>query len=579
VIRRSYRDLATRFESFQGIAACPPHAWLLESRALHMLRGRIRKCARFAVPVLPVILCMLGTFVRSALPQSKHHSPASQTFQGQTRFNAGMVLVHENRVDEAISAFERGLEVDPHNAMLLNATGAAYSLKGAFEKAIGCYLAALQVDAKFVPARKNLAITYFNLGQYNQAEVELRTLQGTPGAPKTTVALFLGMVADKSRDYAGAVRLLDQAGTLLQRYPEALLSLADASLQLKQSRRAEAALHSFETRPGVTASQYLKAGELYAAIGHYQAAFLCFDKARVRDRYLDGLAYQRAVVLDRMNRPQEAEAILKGLVTTKPDSAALNLLAHVAEKDKDFVLAMESLRQAAKLDPTKEENYLDFSTICADYGNYALALEAAEIGLNHVPASYRLLVQKGVVLENLGRLDEAEGALQEASRLQDENSVALLSLAIVQTHAGQLKDADATLTGALRRFPTNYYMHYQRGKILVQLKESGEGDPNLNAQALDAFQSAIRLRPSFADAYYQLAKLIARDRPRFAEQNLATCLRLDPDHAPAEYSLARIYLSTGRRAAGQALINRFEDLQQKEKRKQQQEPRIEAAQR
>jgi hypothetical protein len=56
-------------------------------------------------------------------------------------------------------------------------------------------------------------------------------------------------------------------------------------------------------------------------------------------------------------------------------------------------------------------------------------------------------------------------------------------------------------------------------------------------------------------------------------------LRLDPNHAPAEYSLARIYLSTGRRAAGQALIDRFEDLQQKEKRKQQQEPRIEAAQR
>jgi tetratricopeptide (TPR) repeat protein len=525
------------------------------------------------------VLCVLVTFVPSALPQSKHSSTAAQNPQGQTFYKAGMGLVHENRVDEAISVFEKALESDPRNAVLLNATGAAYSLKGAFEKAIACYLAALEVEPKFVPARKNLAITYFNLGQYSKAGLELKTLQGAPGAPKTTVDLFLGMVADRSADYTGAIRLLDQAGPLLQRYPEALLSLADAATQLKRPHRAEAALHSFEARPGVTASQYLKAGELYASIGHYREAFVCFDKARIRDRYLDGLAYQRAVVLDRMNRPQDAQAILKELVTTKPDSAALNLLAHVAEKNKDFALAMQSLRQAAKLDPTKEENYLEFSTICADYGNYALALEAAEIGLNHVPGSYRLLVQKGVVLENLGRLDEAESALQAASRLQDENSVALLSLAIVQTHAGQLKDADATLTSALGRFPTNYYMHYQRGKVLAQLKESGKGDSNLNAQAVEAFQSAIRTRPSFADAYYQLAKLIARDRPRLAERNLVICLRLDPNHAPAEYSLARIYLSTGRRAAGQALIDRFEDLQQKEKRKQQQEPRIEAAQR
>jgi hypothetical protein len=53
---------------------------------------------------------------------------------------------------------------------------------------------------------------------------------------------------------------------------------------------------------------------------------------------------------------------------------------------------------------------------------------------------------------------------------------------------------------------------------------------------------------------------------------------LDPNHAPAEYTLARLYLSTGRRAAGQALIDRFESQQQAEKLKEQQKPRIESAQ-
>jgi hypothetical protein len=53
---------------------------------------------------------------------------------------------------------------------------------------------------------------------------------------------------------------------------------------------------------------------------------------------------------------------------------------------------------------------------------------------------------------------------------------------------------------------------------------------------------------------------------------------LDPNHAHAEYTLARLYLRTGRRAAGQALIDRFESQQQSEKLKEQQRPSIESAQ-
>jgi tetratricopeptide (TPR) repeat protein len=200
------------------------------------------------------------------------------------------------------------------------------------------------------------------------------------------------------------------------------------------------------------------------------------------------------------------------------------------------------------------------------------------VGLEHIPNSYRLLVQKGVVLENLGRPDEAENILKSASQLQQDNSVARLSLAIVQTHAGQLQEAESTLTAALRDFPDNYYMHYQLGKVLVQIQEAGKDDPAIAARTQQAFKQAIRLNPSFADSYYQLAKLTLRETPVVAERNLVICLRLDPEHAPAEYMLARLYLSTRRRAAGQTLIDRFEKLQQAAKLKEQQEPRINAAQ-
>jgi tetratricopeptide (TPR) repeat protein len=523
-------------------------------------------------------LCFVALGPLSLRSQTPSKAPTGHSAEAKRLYQAGVGLAERGQLDQAIATFGKALESDRENPVLLDATGAAFSLKGDFEQAKRYFLKSLQFEPGFAAARKNLAITYFNIGQYNLAAREFQSLQDGSAASRPIASLFLGMIAEKNADYVQAVLRLEQSGTLLHRYPEALLSLANSEAQLKHFRQAQTALSNVESLAGMTASQYLKAAELRARLGQYRQALADLDRAHAKDSELERLAYQRAVLLDQMNRTEQALAILKDLAATSPDSDALNLLAHVAQKSGDFGLAMQSLRQAAKLEPTREDNYLDFSTICADFGNYPLALDAANVGLEHIPNSYRLLVEKGVVLENLGRLEEAEDALRGASQLQKDNSVALLSLAIVETHAGQLEDAGATLSSALESFPDNYYMHYHLGKILVQLQEANPADAGLAARARHAFEQAIRFNPSYADSYYQLSKLYLKQSPKLAEQNLLTCLRLDPNHAPAEYTLARLYLSTGRREAGQRLIDRFENQQQAAKLKEQQKPRIESAQ-
>ncbi len=418
-------------------------------------------------------------------------------------YNAGVELAKEGKLDQALVTFEKALETDGRNSALLDATGAVYSLRGDLEKAEGYFLKCLAIDPQFAPARKNLAITYFNHGQYDLAAPQFQKLSELSPASTPIANLFLGMIAGKKGNNEQATKLLEGEGELLVRYPEAMLYLAQADIQLGKS--------------------------------------------------------------------QKAQPLLMEVARKTLDSSELNLLAHVAEKAGNLALAMDSLRKAAKLEPKREDNYLDFSTLCSDYGNYPLALEAAEIGLEHIPNSYRLFVQKGVVLENLGRFEEAETTLRGAAALEKDNSVALLSLAIVQTHAGQILDAEETLVSALKSFPDNYYMHYHLGKLLL------EGEGGNATRAKEAFEQAIRSNPSFADSYFQLSKLYMRESPRQAEQNLVKCLRLDPNHAPAEYALARLYLSTGRRAEGQALIDRFERQRKAEKVKETEKPRIELA--
>jgi len=340
--------------------------------------------------------------------------------------------------------------------------------------------------------------------------------------------------------------------------------------------KAAAALKALANTAGLTAQQHLKISQLDSQIGEDELALAEVEKARQEDSGIKGLEYQDALALDHVGRSQEALEILKDAATRNPDADTLNLLSHVARENNEFALALDSLREAAKLAPEKEENYLDFSTFCADYGNNQLALEAAETGLQNIPNSYRLLVQKAVVLESLGRLGEAEDTLRKAGEQQKDNSLALLCLAIVQTHAGKLHEAEATLTAALRQFPNNYYMHYHLGIVLVEIQGGMAPNPELQARAKHAFREAIRLNPAFADSYYQLAKLYSDESPKLEEQDLVACLRADPNHASAEYKLARIYLSTGRQAEAQVLIDRFDGLRQAAKSKEMQKPRIES---
>jgi tetratricopeptide (TPR) repeat protein len=534
-------------------------------------------CGSLRASAWIVRLSFAAALAVSLSSQSFATVPAAHPMGSDRMYQAAVALAKQGKLDEAISLFEKALETDPQNELLLDGAGAAYSLKGDFERAKQYFLDCLDADPGFAPARKNLAITYFTMGQYDLSAAEFQKLGNDSSSSRPVANLFLGMIAEKNADYVRAVKLLEPSVALVDRYPEAVLSLVGAELALKHLHNARAVLARFDAAHGVTAPQYLKAAELHSQLEQNREALADLDKAKAKDGRLERVAYQRAVVLDRMNRSQEALTVLKDLAEKHPDSDTLNLLAHVAQENGDFPLAMQSLRQAAKLDPAREDNYLDFSTICADYGNYPLALEAADVGLSHIPNSYRLLVQKGVVLENLGRMDEAEQLLRQASQLQKDNSEALLSLAIVQTHAGQLQDAEVTLTSALESFPDNYYMHYHLGKILVQLQENNPTDAGLSEKAKHAFQEAIRCNPSYADSYYQLAKLYMRESPKLAEQNLVRCLRLDPNHAPAEYTLARLYLSTGRQTAGQALVDRFERQQKSDKLKESQKPRIESA--
>ena len=370
-----------------------------------------RSLLRFCLALLLVLPTASRLWSQSAATPAPKIKP-----EGQAGYLEGLRYVQQRQFDEAIRAFEQGLTLDPNDPVLLDATGGAYLSKDELESAKKYLLASLHLDPGFTAARKNLVIAYFKGGEYDRAEAQCRTLAKVPGPTQQIADLFLGMIHEKKGDYAGAVTFFSHSGNLPRGYPEALLSYANAECQLKHLDKAGALLNQLRNIQGLTAQQHLKLSQLYTQLGQDDLALSEVEAAKAQDSLVEGLQYQNALALDRVGRSREALEILKDLASQKPDADVLNLLSHVARENSEFSLALDSLRMAAKLAPQKEENYLDFSTFCADYNNNNLALEAAEVGLQNIPNSYRLLVQKAVLLEVLGRFNEAESTLRGAFR-------------------------------------------------------------------------------------------------------------------------------------------------------------------
>ncbi len=534
-------------------------------------QGRtLRSC--FRIPAAVASLCLaLGMCPARAQVTSSPHQQAEYFYQ------AGLAQARSGHVDEAISAFKRGLAIEPQHARLLDATGAAYSLKGDLDSARQYFVDSLRIDPNFVSTKQNLGIALFGLARYEDASKQFKDIQAVPGKPRTVASLFLGLIAQKQSDCKRALPLMEAAGSLLYQYPDAALSFSECAYQEHDAKRAEETLAAFERLPGNTPSQYLQAADLYSRLGLNEKALGALTNAQSSPSQTTDVALKRALLLEKMNRHEEAQKILEDQSAAHPAYDLLLLLAKIAKNRGDFAVAMKSLKRASELEPGREDSYLEFSTICADHGNDQLALDSAEIGLDHVPDSYRLTVQKGVVQEKLGHLNDAEETLRKASGLQKDNSIALLSIAVVEAHSGRPEEAEKTLASAIQQFPDNYYMYYFQGKLLLNFVNSSAAADDLRESAKRSLEKAIQLNPDYADSYYQLSNVYLTSAPTLAERALHKCLQLDPSHIPAQYSLARLYVRTGRKAQGEALLARFKTQQRSEELQQQKQLRIEVA--
>ena len=231
------------------------------------------------------------------------------SFFGQ--FDLGVVLVQEQRYDEAIAAFVQAASLDAQVASLYdylgfcyiqikkpdlaateyqavikleptasahNNLGFAYAESGRLEDAAHEFNEALQLNAGFHSATGGLCFAYEGLRQTDKA-IEA-CVQATSNNPKSVMAnLLLGETYLDAHRYREAVGPLKTAHSLAANDPKVLTALGEADYHLGDLQGALEAFNSATRNDPNFTSAYFGAGVTYFKLHKLSEAQQSFNKA------------------------------------------------------------------------------------------------------------------------------------------------------------------------------------------------------------------------------------------------------------------------------------------------------------
>ncbi len=102
------------------------------------------------------------------------HALACTSQNRMAHYNLGVALVDRRRVDEAISEYQKALDIKPDYAEAHNNLGVALANRGQFDEAIAHYRNALEIKPDYGQAYTNLGNALADRGQVKEAIVQYR---------------------------------------------------------------------------------------------------------------------------------------------------------------------------------------------------------------------------------------------------------------------------------------------------------------------------------------------------------------------------------------------------------------------
>ena len=439
---------------------------------------------------------------------------------------SGIYIDDKRDYAKGLDLLDQALARDPENAAAHHNRGVALFSQGKVDDAIAATRRVIELNPRHARARHFLSIELREKQDWKGAVQALREADRVrPGRFDTLNDLGM-LLCDRISDYAAAIRVFRRL-VRLEAGKNNPLAWSNLGITLRN--------RGFQTRNPADMVAAVKAFRKAVALRPGNARFLC--------QFGEGL--------EAAGELEEAERAYRKAAARQPKWAWPRLrLGNLRLRQRDFSGAQEEYGEAVRLEPENPDAHYGLGLALVHDGKLEPALasfrETVRFRPNHVGAHYEI----GVTLEQMHDPDGALDAYRKAVKHGPRYYSVLLNLGkLLCDHKEEYLEAEAVFERAAKLQPCDAQVHFNLG-----ITRRNMGDPEAAAEsfsrsvALKPDYAVGHLELGFA---LRRCGRLSKAMNAFRE-----VLRLAPDHAPAQNHLGDLLLEIGDHEAAESHLKK-----------------------
>jgi tetratricopeptide (TPR) repeat protein len=263
-------------------------------------------------------------------------------------------LLAKGSASSATAYLEAALAKSPQSRAIKVALAQHLVEQKRYSEARALYRSVLAADPAQRELQFGVAVLSVQMKDWDAAEADLQDLKRAGYGEAGQVEYYLAQVSEERGD-------LDAAIARYREVPEGerawLAQLRIATIKAKQGKRDEARRYLADL-PAVTIEQRVQVrqteAQIYRDANDHAKALAVLDQGLAEFPHATDLIYDRAMVLEKLDRIDDAEKALRRLVEMKPDDAhALNALGYtLVDRTSRIDEGFRLIEKAHKLAPS-----------------------------------------------------------------------------------------------------------------------------------------------------------------------------------------------------------------------------------